>query len=237
MYNVVAIFKNEAPYMAEWIQFHRLQGFDNFFLYDNGSTDKSASIANLLGATVISWPGQTQQMAVYQHALMMLPQGEWAAFIDIDEYLWSPSGKPVVELLPESEHFQPRTLGVPWLLFGTNHHQTMPVDLTISAYTRRAEGPNPHVKQIMRVNRHARFLDPHHTDIPFVRTDEYLLCNHYWTRSVEEVHYKFARGRADLAQPRNINEFLETEDQLNAVEDRRLADQCADALRAALLVL
>src|SRR3954464_2874164 len=126
MYNVVAIFKNEAPYLAEWIQFHRLQGFDTFFLYDNGSTDKSASIANMLGAYVTSWPGATQQLTAYQHALTMLPQGEWTAFIDVDEYLWAPSGQAVVELLPVSEYGHPRAFGVPWLMFGTNGHQTMP---------------------------------------------------------------------------------------------------------------
>jgi hypothetical protein len=236
MHNVVAIFKNEAPYLAEWIQFHRLQGFDNFFLYDNDSTDKGAKIAALYGANVIPWPGPVQQISAYQHALRTLPAGEWAAFIDIDEYLWSPSGKPVVELLPEGLRRRPRALGVPWLMFGTNYHKTMPVDLTISAYTRREKGINNHVKQIMRVNERALFLDPHHTNVVFQRAHPYLMCNHYWTRSVEEMHVKCARGRADLSRPRSINEFLDVKDSHNAVEDRRVADRWADKLQEALIL-
>lgn len=33
---ICAIFKEEAPYLPEWIEFHRLMGVERFFLYDNG---------------------------------------------------------------------------------------------------------------------------------------------------------------------------------------------------------
>src|SRR5947209_4668609 len=36
---ICAIFKDEAPYLAEWVTFHRLMGVDRFYLYDNRSTD------------------------------------------------------------------------------------------------------------------------------------------------------------------------------------------------------
>src|SRR5207248_10986601 len=36
---ICAIFKNEAPYLREWIEFHRLVGVSHFYLYRNGSTD------------------------------------------------------------------------------------------------------------------------------------------------------------------------------------------------------
>lgn len=42
---IAAIFKNEAPYLREWLDFHRAAGVDRFYLYDNGSTDESAAIA------------------------------------------------------------------------------------------------------------------------------------------------------------------------------------------------
>jgi len=37
--SICAIFKDEAPYLPEWIEFHRLVGVERFFLYDNGSGD------------------------------------------------------------------------------------------------------------------------------------------------------------------------------------------------------
>ena len=33
------IYRDDAAYLAEWIEFHRLMGVERFFLYDNGSTD------------------------------------------------------------------------------------------------------------------------------------------------------------------------------------------------------
>ena len=33
------IYRDDAAYLAEWIEFHRLVGVERFFLYDNGSTD------------------------------------------------------------------------------------------------------------------------------------------------------------------------------------------------------
>jgi hypothetical protein len=37
--SVCAIFKDEAPYLLEWLAFHTVIGMDLFVLYDNGSGD------------------------------------------------------------------------------------------------------------------------------------------------------------------------------------------------------
>ena len=37
--SVCAIYKNEARYLAEWLEFHLLAGVEHFFLYNNDSTD------------------------------------------------------------------------------------------------------------------------------------------------------------------------------------------------------
>ena len=41
---VVAIMKNEGPYLKEWIEFHKLVGVQKFYLYDNESNDDSRKI-------------------------------------------------------------------------------------------------------------------------------------------------------------------------------------------------
>ena len=57
---ICAIFKNEAPYLLEWIDYHRRVGFDHFVLYDNDSTDDGA--ARILASEhaphveIIPWP-------------------------------------------------------------------------------------------------------------------------------------------------------------------------------------
>ncbi len=235
MYNIVAIFKDEAPYLAEWIEFHRLQGFDSFLLFDNESSDNGADIAEAHYADVVHWPGQVQQLPAYHYALRELPYGQWTAFIDIDEYLWCPDGSTVVNKIEEFYRWQ-GALGVPWLMFGSNGHSFQPPGLTISAYTRRAEGVNEHVKQILRIGDGVKhFRDPHHTNVMFQRTDPHIFCNHYWTRSREEAIRKFARGRADLlGVPRTMAEFYESEQFNNVQMDYRLMSAWAKDLELVL---
>ena len=42
--SVVAIAKNEAPYIKEWIEYHKLVGVERFYFYDNGSTDNTREV-------------------------------------------------------------------------------------------------------------------------------------------------------------------------------------------------
>ena len=37
--SICAIFKNEAKYLREWIEFHKIVGVEHFYLYNNFSTD------------------------------------------------------------------------------------------------------------------------------------------------------------------------------------------------------
>jgi hypothetical protein len=50
-----AIFKDEAPYLLEWIAFHKMIGVALFVLYDNGSTDGGP------------WSDRPGQISAYRH--------------------------------------------------------------------------------------------------------------------------------------------------------------------------
>jgi hypothetical protein len=41
---ICANVKDEAPYLAEWIEHHKLIGFDSILLYNDGSTDDTQCI-------------------------------------------------------------------------------------------------------------------------------------------------------------------------------------------------
>jgi len=41
---ICATIKDEAPYIPEWIEFHRGVGVEHFFLYDNLSSDGSKEV-------------------------------------------------------------------------------------------------------------------------------------------------------------------------------------------------
>ena len=47
-YNVAicAIFKNEGPYLKEWLEFNHLIGIEHFFMYNNNSEDNYLELLN-----------------------------------------------------------------------------------------------------------------------------------------------------------------------------------------------
>ena len=69
--SLCVIVKNEARYLVEWIEFHRMVGVQRFHIYDNNSTD---NITEVLAPYIkegvveyIPWPGQKRQLPAYMH--------------------------------------------------------------------------------------------------------------------------------------------------------------------------
>ena len=66
---IVAILKNEAPYIKEWIDYHLLAGVDHFYLYDNESEDNLKEILQpYIDINIVDYeffPGKCAQMLVY----------------------------------------------------------------------------------------------------------------------------------------------------------------------------
>ena len=56
---IFVIVRNEAPYIDEWIEFHRMMGVSHFFIYDNGSSDDTVDrLSSYVDAglvTVVRW--------------------------------------------------------------------------------------------------------------------------------------------------------------------------------------
>src|SRR3954452_16246495 len=85
---VCAIFRDEAPYLAEWVTFHRLQGVERFYLYDNRSSDDwRSALAPEIDAGIVEplrWPFVPGQRPAYENCLEQHREdAHWIAFIDI----------------------------------------------------------------------------------------------------------------------------------------------------------
>lgn len=151
--SVACMARNEGRYLREWIEFHRLVGVEHFTFYDNGSNDNTAAVLAPYVRSglveVIPWPHflpdcDTQALA-YAHALSHAgPSTRWLAFIDLDEYLFAPSGKPLPEVLSDYEDLP--ALVVYWVMFGTSGHEEPVSGLRIEHFTRRAPIPSGPVK-------------------------------------------------------------------------------------------
>lgn len=93
-YNVAvcSIFKNEAVYLKEWIEFNHHIGVDHFYLYNNNSDDNYLEVlkpyidSNLV--TLEQWPENQKQMEAYKDAIKKYSsETKWLGFIDIDEFI------------------------------------------------------------------------------------------------------------------------------------------------------
>ncbi|NJO79379.1 MAG: glycosyltransferase family 92 protein [Cyanobacteria bacterium RM1_2_2] len=248
--------KYEAPYLLEWLEFHKLVGVQRFYLYENGDGHDIAEIVQpyLESGEVIlhDWPVAPGQLPAYKHCLQTYSQdSEWIAFIDLDEFLFPTVESDLKDTL--DEFASTPGVGVNWLMFGTSGHGVRPAGLQIENFTKRAEtdfAENRHIKSIVRPDRVLPPADPHffsckdgvtvtenHLPLSSALTDSVsvgkLRINHYFTRSREDMHQKMLRGRADNGTSRNW-EFMEYTDR-NEVEDltiQRFLPQLKQAIEA-----
>jgi len=169
------IYRDAASYLAEWIEFHRLAGVERFFLYDNGSTDDHRDVlAPYLedgSATVHDWAmpfigrrgrGRALSRAFDDCLRTHRDDARWIAFLDVDEFLFSPTGSPLTELLPEYEEHA--GLCVSRAEFRSSGHRTRPEGLVIESYRhRRRVRPDDHVpvKSIVDPRRAVAALGAH----------------------------------------------------------------------------
>jgi hypothetical protein len=221
-----AIYRNEGPYLREWIEFHRLVGVERFFLYDNASTDEHREVLAPYieegAVTLHDWPVFPGQLQAYEHALREHGhESRWIAFLDLDEFLFSPTGEQLPDVLAAYEAWP--GVGANWAVFGTSGHLTKPDGLVTESYSWRCESTqegNRHVKSIVDPARAVSCPDPHfftyaegalavdenEQPIRYGRTAapswSRLRVNHYFTRSEEEFRAKLAKGKADKPEGR-----------------------------------
>lgn len=140
----MTLFKNEAPYLDEWLAFCVLEGIEHVLLYDNGSSDDAKGVLQPWidsgFVELFDWPVHWKSGAqgkAYRDALSKLRgRTRWAAFIDVDEFLFSPTGKTVAEVLRLYEDHA--GVIVNWQCYGSSGHKNRPEGLTIESYTKRA---------------------------------------------------------------------------------------------------
>lgn len=140
----VTVFQNEAPHLDEWLAFNLLEGVEHFLLYDNASTDNVRDVLEPWieagFVELIDWPLHWKsgaQIKAFLDALERLRgRSRWAAFIDVDEFLFSPTGRTVAEVLEQYNRYA--GIVVNWQCYGSSGHKARPSGLTIESYTRRA---------------------------------------------------------------------------------------------------
>ncbi|MDR1476952.1 MAG: glycosyltransferase family 92 protein [Rickettsiales bacterium] len=230
--SIVAIVKDEAPYLAEWIEYHRLAGVEKFYIYDNESTDNIKEVlAPYLKDSVVEykfWPGQAQQTKAYDDAIGLYKyKSKWIAFIDIDEFIVPIEKSTIPDFLKDYEDIS--AVGINWLIYGDNGAKRKTDGLVIERFTAHSLPAfernrtfksivNP--RQVIKMTAHAGHFIGNFTTVnsnrekqnhSFKRKPVYdkIRINHYWGKSYEEFQIKKYRGDVAYADagPKSDSEF------------------------------
>jgi Glycosyltransferase family 92 len=246
--SIVAIYRDEAVYLREWLEFHRIVGVERFFLYDNFSLDEHREILAPYideGSVVVhDWPVFPGQIPAYDDALRRHGhESRWIAFIDLDEFLFSPTLEPLPEILRDYEAHAGVLAN--WAMFGSSGHRTPPPGLVTESYRWRAkseDGPQQS-KSIVDPSRvkhcggaHFFFyeeeagtaVDELHRPVPYGRTPERasdrLRVNHYYTKSIEEGKRRLLKRAATTGnlRPSAHNRLEIVDETMNDVLDETI---------------
>lgn len=148
--SVCAIFRDEGPYLKEWIEYHRMVGVQHFYLYNNSSSDNYLDILEpYLKAGIVElldWHSTPEtyvpaQKSAYNHCLQKnIGVTYWLAPIDLDEFIVPVSRNDLIEFLSEFDN-QPYlgAIHINWQLYGTSFLPSIPKDkLLIESLTLKA---------------------------------------------------------------------------------------------------
>jgi len=165
---IASVFKDEAPWLKEWIEYHKLLGVTHFRLYNNESSDDYLAVLDPYlknqEVEVIDWPkGKYDHLnwAVYRQwpackdAINHLRSvSKWVALIDIDEFILPLEEDNLPDFLKRYEDVCGIVLS--WQCFGTSYvHQIPQNRLMIEMLVRKAEEHsfrNLPVKSIVRAD-------------------------------------------------------------------------------------
>ncbi|MBU2982593.1 glycosyltransferase family 2 protein [Lentibacter algarum] len=151
---IVGCMKNEAPYIVEWIAYHRAMGVDNFVIYTNGCEDSTTDVLDRLQEMGIvqhrdntDWRGNSPQQFALNSSLKepVIQNAEWIIHIDVDEFINVRTGNGTLEDLFKATG-KATNIAMTWRLFGHNGVTKLSNDFVIDQFDTCAPKycPKPH---------------------------------------------------------------------------------------------
>ncbi|MCA0870253.1 glycosyltransferase family 2 protein [Seohaeicola saemankumensis] len=151
---IVGCMKNEAPYIVEWVAYHRAMGVDNFLIYTNDCSDGTAEILDRLQEMGIlqhrnndNWKGNSPQQYALNQSLKepVIRNAAWIIHIDVDEFMNVRCGNGTLQDF--FDHVPDATnVAMTWRLFGHNGVTRLADDFVIDQFDTCAPKfcPKPH---------------------------------------------------------------------------------------------
>jgi len=170
----VILFTNarDEAKIKEWATHHLLIGFSHIVIFDHksknplknvfGNFDKRVKIINVSNLK----NGIAIKMKLMNYAAKIANnlKADWMLYLDADEFLiLNKSIFGVKHLL--GKYNSAASIGVNWLMFGSNYLDKEPKGTIIESYTRCEQNLNKHVKSFTRPSRIINASNPHYYNV------------------------------------------------------------------------
>lgn len=236
--SLILIFKDEAPFLREWIEYHLMLGVEHFYLYQNNSSDNYMQVIKPYMekglVTLIDWPEYPGQYSAYLNWYRHYrEETHWASFIDADEFLCPLRDTSLSDTLKQYEKY-PVVL-VYWKLFGTSGQMSHDYDRLVIEqyyccrpklfsegkiiYNTRFDAASDFISmhglvtkwhgiRIMPVNTFHKFVL---WDLHYVnrQKDPIIQLNHYWSKAFDCWKTKYKKGSIEKGTCYKNYDFFE----------------------------
>jgi hypothetical protein len=179
---IASVQRNRANYLAEWIAFHQVVGIEDFIIYSHNCDDSQAELLKKLSAYdkkinhfIASGYSKNTQIDIYAHCVTTF-RGKYdaIAFIDGDEFLFSPNGQ-LSEEICKAFSSGCSAIVAHWIIYGSSGHIKEPSGLIINNFVRHASPGfkvNRLFKSIVRPRDVTGIRNPHFFDTTNGTLDE-----------------------------------------------------------------
>ena len=130
---VLAVFKNEAHIIREWVEHYKNRNIDHIYLLNDFSTDNFkeqiddyirsgyVTLRDVDSNDVNDGITHGRQCALYNKYFSdVLEETEWLAVLDLDEFLYSPKTKDLNEVFMVFDNTNVQELRAEWYHFGSS---------------------------------------------------------------------------------------------------------------------
>lgn len=241
---ICAIIKDEHLFLEEWIEWHLGLGFDAIHLFeDKGSKSHEKICAKYSNVYLRRYENDEQVQKLLeaqgsssrQHLLYdwfareYKDTYDWAAFIDLDEFMMFSNSYNLFKLCEEFEPYSAVLLN--WRMMGASGRISKPTCGVIEAYTRECnfcgDDYNWAYKSFVNLKRFQGFHDLH-LAIGYVNThhnndkDEHYYdkawLNHYFTKSLDDWTERIFKKGGTQNGHRKLSHFFECNPEMKYLE-------------------
>ena len=252
--SIGCVFKNESHCLYEFIEHNLYHGIDHIYLINDFSNDNFYEILEpyinngqitLFNNDIITKEPNRQSLIYDKYFINILPETEWLAIIDLDEFLFSPNDIDVKNIIKKYDN-EYDNITVEWITYGSNHCNFQPFSL-VSGFNKHCNLDDKDYysyKSIMKADKiknfgvHSSTLSSNkNINLSYTTKKNELYINHYQLQSMDFfTKIKGTRGDADnhydtVGLKRNVDKFKNSDLKSNEIECNTLIEQNRDIIK------